>query len=452
MKAKLQSWRQDSLLRGVLRSSGHLFSGNVVMAGLGFLQGILIVRLLGMDGLGIVTTVTTLVSNINRFLSFRMGEVVVRHLGAALEQDNKVQASAVVRWSTAVEGSTSLLAFGALLLLAPWAARVLVKDSTSLPMFWLYGLVLLGNLIYETCVGVLQSLRHFDRLARINMLQSLLTFLLVVVAFGLRQGVWMVLLAYLAGKLLAGFGLLWLTLAALNKALGAGWWRAGSPQPGLGKKLFAFAFSTNINATVNLLVRDNIPLILGGLRSQIEVGYFKLALSLINLIMLPIEPFIWPTYAEINRTIAGRQWSNTRRLLSRVSLIAAAWTVSAGTGIAFLGPWLLPLVYGASAMPVYPAIMLLLVGYGFANIFNWNRPLLLALDQPIFPLLASALGGAAALAATFWLVPRFGYLMQAAILSAYFVASISVILWRGLSEIKRLARQDKLAAAEGIQV
>ena len=452
MKARLQSWQQDSLLREVLRSSGHLFSSNVVMAGLGFLQGILIVRLVGMDGLGVVTTVTTLVSNIHRFLSFRMGEVVVRYLGEALEKGNRLQAAAVVRWSAAVEGITSLLALGALLGLAPWASRALLKDASLIHLFWLYGLALLGNIVYETSAGVLQSLRKFDRLARVSIVQSLLTFILVLAAFGLRQGVWMILLAYLAGKLLAGISLAAWAAFSLSKELGAGWGRLTTPQPGLGRRMFSFAFNTNVNATVNLLMRDNIPLILGWLRTQTEVGYFKLGLSIINLVMLPIDALISPTYTEINRAVAARQWSNTRRLLGRISLIAAAWTLIAGAGIAALGLWLLPVIYGSEAIPAYPAILLLLVGYGFANIFNWNRPLLLALDKPAFPVLVSFACGVAALGFTFWLVPQHGYLMQAGLLSAYFVFSISIIVWRGLSEIRRLARQDQPAAVDGTPV
>ena len=59
---------------------------------------------------------------------------------------------------------------------------------------------------------------------------------------------------------------------------------------------------------------------------------------------------------------------------------------STGLGLALLGWWLIPAVYGAGYAPAYPAVVILLVGYGFANIFQWNRPLLLALGMPSFPL------------------------------------------------------------------
>lgn len=430
------------MLGGILRSSGYLLSSSTITAALSMLQGILIVRLIGIDGLGVVTTVTTLVTNLHRLVSFRMSEVVVRQLGFALEKGDQPRGAAVLRWSVLVEGGTTLAAFVILLLIAPWAAWVLVKDTTTVSYFWMYGLMLVGNLVYETAAGVLQTHRAFDRLARINILQGILTFGLVCLAFFMKQGIGMVLAAYLAGKLLAGIGITWQAVRVAHGSLGAGWWRTRYADKSLGKELFSFAVNTNLHGTVNLLVRDNIPLLLGGLRSQMEVGYFKLALSIINLVMLPIEPFIWPTYSEITRTIANRQWALTRQLLRRVSLIAAGWTVSAGAGIALLGPWLLPWLYGAEAIPAYPAILILLTGYGFANILNWNRPLLLALGKPAYPLVVAAVTGLVALALTFLWVPAYGYLIQAGILSGFLVISIAVIVWRGFNEIHRQSTLD----------
>jgi hypothetical protein len=41
---------------------------------------------------------------------------------------------------------------------------------------------------------------------------------------------------------------------------------------------------------------------------------------------------------------------------------------------------------------------------------------------------------------SFWLVPLYGYLAQAALLTGFFVLSISIIVWRGLWEIRTRAR------------
>ncbi len=448
----LRSWRQDRLLRGILKNSGYLFSSNTISVVLSALQGILAARLLGVENYGLVSgLVVDFASNVNRLLSFRMSETVVKYLGQALVEGKRERAAAVAKAAGLVEALTSVAAYLVLLALSPLAANYFAKDPRSAPLFAIYGLVLLANLVYETSTGVLQATGRFDRIALINLGQSLITFTLILIAFLGKGGVMGVLGAYLLGKSFAGLAIVIAAARQLSRVLGAGWWRASLRQLSDWREMFGFSINTNLNGTVNLLVRDSELLLIGLLRSKTEVGYFRIARTVINLVMMPIEPFIGPTYTEITRTIAGGEWEITRRLLKRVSAISGAWTLSTALGLALFGWWLIPLVYGGEYAPAYPALLILLVGYGFANILQWNRPLLLALGMPSFPLKVMALAGLAKTALSFSLVPFYGYLAEAVLLSAYFVTHISVIVARGLREIgKQSAVSHQPSALSGL--
>jgi O-antigen/teichoic acid export membrane protein len=452
----------------VLKNTSYLFSSNTITAALGMVNSILVTRLLGVDGLGLVAIIQTFTSNINRLLSFRMSEVVVKYLGQelAVEQSknaeqaqtanksnqspvNNPQAAAIVKGIGMVEAATSVLAYLVLLLLTSWAARVLAKDTSVAFLFPFYGLMLLANLVYETSTGVLQTHKRFDRLAIINTIQSIITFVLILLVFLLNRSVLEVLAAYLLGKAFAGFSITLLAIRQMNQTLGRGWWRTSLRQLRDWRGVLGFAVNTNLNGTVNLLTRDNIALYLPYLSSagvaQSYAGYFKLGLSIINFVTLPIDPFIWPTYAEITRTIALRQWQRTRSLLKRVSSIAGMWTLAAGAGIAALGWWLIPLVFGPDTSPVYPVALILLVGFGIANIFNWNRPLLLAFGKPSYPLLVSLVVGVVELLLILWLVPQGGYLTMSAILAGYLAISVGITAWRGWREIRDHEARDPVA-------
>ncbi len=435
-RERFSAWRQDSLLRRVVRNSGYLFSSTTVSAALGFFQGILTVRLLGIEGYGLFSGVITLfASNVNRLLSFRMSEVMVKYLGQALVEGKKERAAAVVKGIGLTEAAASILAYLVLLALTPWAARVFAKDPGTAPLFAFYGLFLLANLVYETSTGVLQATDRFDRIALINLIQSVITAVLVLAAFLFKGSLFDVLAAYLIGKSFAGVAVVVFAVRQLNRTLGSGWQNVSLRLLTDWRDIGRFALTTNLNGTVNLFVRDNVSLYLSAFRSQAEVGYFNLALSLINFVTLPVEPFIQPTYAEITRTVALREWEKTKHLLRRVSGIAGAWTLAAGGGLAALGWWLIPLVYGADASPAYPATVILLIGFGFANVLHWNRPLLLAFGRPWFPLMAMAVVGVVEVGLIFLLVPGYGYLAESAIVSAFFVGSIGWIVWRGLALI-----------------
>jgi O-antigen/teichoic acid export membrane protein len=246
-----------------------------------------------------------------------------------------------------------------------------------------------------------------------------------------------VLIAYLIGKIIAGCMVTLCAFRGMNRQFGSGWIQVPLGLVSDWKSIRRFMLSTNINGTINLFARDNIPIYIGYFLSTTEVGYFKFALTLINLVMLPIEPFIWPTYAEITRTIAGRQWDATRTLLRQVSSIAGVWTLLTGGGLIAVGWWLIPFVFGAEYQPAYPSIVILLLGYACANVFNWNRPLLLALGKPRYPLLVAGMTGAIELALIFWLVPQGTYLTASAIFSGYLAISILWMVWRGLTLLQR---------------
>jgi O-antigen/teichoic acid export membrane protein len=105
--------------------------------------------------------------------------------------------------------------------------------------------------------------------------------------------------------------------------------------------------------------------------------------------------------------------------------------LTAATGIALFGWWLIPIIYGPSASPAYLVVLILLVGYGTANIFNWNRPLMLALGKPSYPLFVALGLGVIEILLVLLLVPMGGYLVMAAILSGYLAVSVGIITWKG---------------------
>ena len=429
--------RADPLLQRVLRNSSYLFSSNTISAALGVAQGIFVVWLLGDSGYGLLTIIMDFASNTNRLLSFRMSEVVVKHVGEALAQEEKQRAAAIVKGIGLLEAAMSVLAYLVLLALSAWGARALADNTAVVSLFRFYGLFLLANLVYETSVGVLQTTNQFKQVARANFYQSIALTVFIVAAFVLGLGILGVLTAYLIGKTIAGIMIVRFAVRELNEKLGDGWTHAPLGLVRDWKLILRFAFSTNLNGTVNLFARDNIRLYLAWFLSNAQVGYFKLASSLINLVMLPIEPFIWPTYTEITKTIATRQWQATRKLLKQVSTIGGVWTLLAGGGLIALGWWIIPLLYGRDMAPAYPGVVILLCGYAFANILNWNRPLLLALGHPAYPLVVAATFGTMEVVLIILLVPGNTYLVGAAIFSAYLAVSVSWNALRGLSLIRR---------------
>ncbi|HEX7395345.1 MAG TPA: oligosaccharide flippase family protein [Anaerolineaceae bacterium] len=433
LQKTFQAWRQDRLLGMVIRNSGHLFSGNTIGTALSLVQSIFAAKLLGVENVGVLGVVTVFASTVNRLFSFRMGELVVKYMDQYRAEGRPDRAAAVVKVAALTESITSLLAFVVLVLLAPLAAQIIAHDPQTAPFFLLYGLIIPGNLATETATGVLQVARRFRAQAFINIGQSVLTAVIIVSAWLLHGNMLVVVLAYTLGKLILGIGPMVLAWDSLGKIYGAGWWRASFRLLPPRKELASFAVSTNLSATLNMIVRDSELLWVGFFLTTRDVGYYKIALAIINLVVAPINPLISATYPELSRSVAEKSWAQLRRLLRRVSLLAAGWSVGVSLVLLVFGNWVI-LLYGAEYLPAYPALMVLLAGYGVANILFWNRSLLLVLQRPTFPFQVMLWIGLAKVLLAFVLVPRFGYIAEAALLSAYLAISVAIIVWQGLRQ------------------
>lgn len=422
---------QNEITRRVVKNSGYLFSATGMSAAFGMLQGILVARLLGVENYGILGAIIMFTSVINKLVSFRMGELVIKYVAQYNEADDPLRAGVVFKTAALVEMLASVVAFVLVLALAPLAATYLAKDPATAGWFALYGLIVLANFISESSVGLLQIFDRFQRMAFLTMLQSAVTLGLVAVVYLAQGGMLGILLAYLIGKAVGALAFTATALLEAKRRWGAGWWRPSifllKPQWG---ELSRFAVSTNISASLSLINKDSELLWVSFFRNPVETGYYKLALSLANIVQLPISPLPQATYPELSRQAARQNWSNVRTVLRQGSVLAASYTVPMVIVLALIGRPLIAVVYKPEFLPAYPAWMILLIGFLFANIFYWRRNALLALGRADFPAKLNLILAGIKVLGIFLLVPRYGYLASAALLSGYYLLGSLISAWK----------------------
>jgi len=447
--ASIKTWGKDIVLKKVIGNSAYLFGSQAVSA----VISILTANLLGVASFGELGVVISFVTNINRLLSFRMGDFVVRYMGGFLAQEKRDEAVAVLKVAALTEMGTSILAYLVLLLLSGWGAASFVKDPSTRSLFIIYGLAILGNVMAETATGALQVTGHFRSQALLNLFQSLLTAGLFLAVFLRQGGIFAVMLVYLVGKMVLGIGPVLLALYWLPKSLGKRWWR--TPMRGNlpeRKSMVRFALNSNFSSTVTILARDSEVLWVSYFFDTTVAGYSKVALAVINLMVMPITPFISTTFPEITRQVAKKQWGQLKQLLTRVTSISGVWTGAVAAGLLLLGrqllfsPWTIfgrtIYIYKAGFAPAYGVLLVLLIGFGIANIFFWDRTLLLSFGKAELPLRVSFVAMLGKVGLAFLIVPLLGYLAEAALFSGYFVVSVGVLVWLGLSEICKHEKLD----------
>lgn len=427
--------RNDPLLGKVIRSSAHLFSSNSLSLVLSMAQGILAARLLGPAGYGLAGIVMGYASTVNGLLSFRMSELVVRYGGEYLERGQRERAAALVKAAGLAEGLVSVIAFLVVVVSAGLAARYVAKTPGAESLFIVYALGLLANFNLETSTGILQVTDRIRLQGVINLIQTAATAGIITAAYFMQGGLPLVLGAYLLGKVILGLGMFITAQVHLRRTLPQNWWRASIRALPAFREMAKFALSSNLSATAILIFRESEILWVGLFLSTQAAGYYKAAYAIVSLLSVPANPLILTVYPELNRLIVQKTWARLRDFLRKVTMLSFAYNMLLALGLVIFGRWAL-WIYGEQYVVAYPAMMALLVGLVFNYTFFWNRPLLLSLGLPAFPLKATIAAGLGKIALAFPLVPRFGYVAEAALLSLYYIASVGVIVWRGLKEIR----------------
>jgi O-antigen/teichoic acid export membrane protein len=198
------------------------------------------------------------------------------------------------------------------------------------------------------------------------------------------------------------------------------------------------------------VTKDSELLWVSLLRGPTEAGYYKLALSLANMVQLPIDPLPQATYPELSRQVAREQWANVRTLLRQGSRLAGIYSVFVTLFLIVFGKFLIPFLYSPEFLPAYPALVILLAGLLVANTFYWRRIMLLALGRADFPAKVNFVLAIFKTIGILLLVPQFGFIASAALLTGFYWIGtlISVVKIRSLIAQRELATQARVGAAQ----
>jgi O-antigen/teichoic acid export membrane protein len=403
-------------------------------------QSILLTRALGVRGYGTLALIVTFVTVVNRVTSFRMNEFVIKYVTDARALSSDADAAASIKLSMLVEATASVVAFLAVLLLAPVAGSLFLHDRAAGSLIAAYSLVVLGTIVAETSAGVLQVFNQFWLQSTLNVVGAVALLALVGAGYLSGAGVGGMVWLTVIGNVASATMLTGAAFRIVERRFGPGWWKVplGSIRSRWRAPL-AFAASTNASATLSLVTRDADPLWLSLFRGTAEVGYYRLGLAIATYALMPVSQLAQAFYPEMTRKAARREWSDFLDLIRRGSLLAAAYVLPMAIVLGLASRWLIGAVYGADFVPSAVVLVILLGGMGFSSVLFWNRPALLALGLADYPLKVNAVLAIIKVVGIFVVIRAYGYIGTAALLTGLYLVGVTLAVLKVRSEIRRRA-------------
>ena len=116
--------------------------------------------------------------------------------------------------------------------------------------------------------------------------------------------------------------------------------------------------------------------------------------------------------------------------------MAFTYSALAGLFLLIFGKPLIAFFYTPEFLPSYPALLILMVGLLFANTYYWNRISLLSLGLADYPAKVNSIAAVLKLVGIFTIVPVYGYLGSAALLSGFYLFSVTFNVRKTFAELK----------------
>jgi len=439
----LQNLFESEFVKRIIRNSSYLVSATVIAAGMGMLQGAFQARTfgnlgnqIGLAGLGLLAAIAGFTNVLNRLTSFRIDELVIRYVRLYQERGETQKAAAVYKLAAILESLGAILAFILIVWLAPLGVSLFSDLSDVETWFILYGTLALINLVFDSSDGILKVFDRFDAKAVIEIAQSAVRLGLTILVFITGGGLLELILAELAGRLLRSVAVVWLAIRTVREKWGPDW--LSTPFSVLKedrRSLLTFAFSTNLSATISLVSKDSEDLWVNAFLGNVVGGFYNVARTLNGLLQIPVSPLPATTYPELSRAVAQKDWKSVSTVLKRGSLIASIYSLPVSTfliifGRSLIGFYLGPAYSAADIQIVYQALVILLLGFSFVNIFYWNRAALLAFNRPVFPTIVNFVGMLLKVSVILVFGSALGATGFAAALIGYYIFSVSLAVMR----------------------
>src|SRR5689334_1624025 len=401
--------------RRLIGNSVWLFSANAAALGLGFLQMLILARVLGPKPYGLLALVMTYPATVNQMFDSRAWEAATMYLVRYRAEGNVAKAAAVAKLCYLVDAGTALLALVVVLVTAPWAARVFLKDPSLTTLVMAFGVTILAGVPAGTSLVLLRVAGRFRLVALQNLLNASLRFAAVLTAL------------FVVGTLQA-VGARAVGLGGLRSIAGSRLGLLRGDGPGIAR----FLTITNVNGLLKVAQRQGDILLVGYFLGPAAAGFIRLARSFSDLLNVPVAPVYeasYPTFASLWR---HRRLPELRGLARRVTQSSAAFGLAGALILVVAGGTLLRLSAGAQYRPATLPLQLFAVATGLAVSTSVWHPLLVAMDRPGRSLVAMAAGVTVQLAVLLAGVPSLGAPAAGVAYLAFYLTWIPIVgltLW-----------------------
>ena len=341
-------------IRKTMRDVQWAFISLAISSFVHFLLRVVLGRELGASGLGLYTLVFTIYMFGMQFAAFGIGSAVSKYIAEHNENLKRVKEFA----SSGVIGSfISGLTFGIILYL--FSNVIAINFFHSPEMVHLLKITAFGFpfiALQKTVLGTLTGLRKMNYFALLNIVQNVSVFALsVILVILFKMNVTGAVFGFIFPTIFVGlFSLFFIkdSFEVPSKLFNT-----------VLRELSWFGFYVVLANSISMINTQIDSLLIGHFMNETEVGYYAVAVVLIQgITLLPsaVQKVSGPIIASYH---GKKEYENIKNVIKKTLVKTFLITIFLSTLLAILGKFLIGILFTEEFLPAYIPLLILLIGY-----------------------------------------------------------------------------------------
>jgi O-antigen/teichoic acid export membrane protein len=363
---------QQTVHHPLLGNAGLLAVSQYTAAGLGLMTTVVVARLLGPVEYGAVAMIMAYPTFLWTFAALKPVSVTTRYISSFRDTKQNADIKVICKLGYSLDFLSALVAFALTGATGWWVVRHFFNMPEMVWLMMAYAASFPLSSLAGTSIAILSSWQNFRWLAGLQVLDKVVTLILVVGCVLAGLGVPGVVFATAFGQAINGAMLMAVaTYILYQDGIGMWWTNTVNKRSPLSKELSAFLGWNYLLVTLSGLA-GQVPLILlGRLRGPEEAGFYRLATNLMT-----VGSQLEASLGRVTYPVLSARWYKGER----ESLIRAIkrWTLHGGIPVSALMlltiplfPILVPLVFGRAYRPMILGAQLMMAGAGISALFFW---------------------------------------------------------------------------------
>ncbi|WP_082572868.1 MULTISPECIES: oligosaccharide flippase family protein [unclassified Ensifer] len=410
IKKVRSGWHAESTLRGRLKNITHLLTGNFASAFIGLVGFALTARALGPADYGLLALSFAYVRGIERFVSFRSWQPLIKYGALALETGDSERLKALFKLGLLIDLATAFLGWG-LAVLIVLLAGPLFGISDEMSRLVLIYCAVLPLQVTGMPTAVMRLYGRFKILAYGQVAASSLRTLLCIAGVYLGWGLFEFLVLWMASQICGSINRnLWafreIRRQGLHDVMRVPLGDIRSRFPGF----WSFSFQSNVAPIIQACAFEFDTLLVGYLADPVSAGLYHIAKRVAKIAQQAGEQVQAVLYPDLARAWATQEITEFRKTVNQTGWLLFGFGLFALFTAQLSIEWILRMTAGSEFVAAAPLVV---TQFGAVIMLLCSRTLfsaLLAMGHEKAALQSILLSGILFLVTALMLLPKIGAL------------------------------------------